>query len=173
MLHSRTYRKRAEMLVSTFERQESQQPNMRLWSIHPKLLDSKGLVALWREGLLARHVLLGMTQGYRNHPQLDRFRQQSLPVNALDSYLSRVLDEATQRSYAFDGGKIAYRSNCRMTVTRGQLEYEWSHLLHKLELRDKALYRSLRRQSPEAHPCFRVVAGPVQAWERITLTKLH
>ncbi|MDI3502728.1 MAG: hypothetical protein PWR13_285 [Archaeoglobi archaeon] len=27
---------------------------MRLWSIHSKYLDAKGLVAVWREGLLAK-----------------------------------------------------------------------------------------------------------------------
>jgi hypothetical protein len=47
---------------------------MRIWSIHPKYLDIKGLVALWREALLAKHVLEGRTKGYRNHPQLDRFK---------------------------------------------------------------------------------------------------
>jgi hypothetical protein len=30
---------------------------MRIWSLHPKYLDSKGLVALWRESLLAKNVL--------------------------------------------------------------------------------------------------------------------
>ena len=29
---------------------------MRLWSLHPSLLDQKGLVALWREALLAQKV---------------------------------------------------------------------------------------------------------------------
>ena len=48
---------------------------MRLWSVHPKYLDSKGLVALWREALLAKQVLEGGTKGYRNHPQLDRFKK--------------------------------------------------------------------------------------------------
>ena len=47
---------------------------MRLWSLHPKYMDSKGLVALWREGLLARAVLKGQTNGYINHPQLIRFK---------------------------------------------------------------------------------------------------
>lgn len=32
---------------------------MRLWSLHPSYLDAVGLVALWREGLLARKVLQG------------------------------------------------------------------------------------------------------------------
>ena len=42
------------------------QPNcqrMRLWSLHPRYLDAKGLVALWREGLLAQAVLKGQTKG--------------------------------------------------------------------------------------------------------------
>ena len=41
---------------------------MKLWSIHPKYLDAKGLVALWREALLAQKVLDGKTEGYKNHP---------------------------------------------------------------------------------------------------------
>ena len=32
---------------------------MRLWSLSPRYLDVKGLVAVWREGLLADAVLLG------------------------------------------------------------------------------------------------------------------
>ena len=43
---------------------------MRLWSIHPRYLDSMGLVALWREALLAQAVLRGETKGYKFHPQL-------------------------------------------------------------------------------------------------------
>ena len=39
---------------------------MRLWSIHPKYLDCKGLVALWREALLAKKVLRGKTRKYAN-----------------------------------------------------------------------------------------------------------
>ncbi len=140
---------------------------MRLWSLHPKHLDSKGLVALWREGLLARHVLLGKTVGYRNHPQLERFYAQRNPSIALDSYLSRVLDEAINRGYEFDEAKIDYRPNCRMTVTVGQLSYEWAHLMKKLKVRDRLRHRELKDQEPQPHPCFRVVAGPVQAWERV------
>jgi Pyrimidine dimer DNA glycosylase (EC 3.2.2.17)/DNA-(apurinic or apyrimidinic site) lyase (EC 4.2.99.18) len=52
---------------------------MRLWSIHPKYLDVQGLLGLWREGLLAQKVLLGETKGYRNHPQLIRFKRTSDP----------------------------------------------------------------------------------------------
>jgi Pyrimidine dimer DNA glycosylase len=47
---------------------------MRIWSLHPQYLDRQGLTAAWREGLLAQKVLTGTTKGYRNHPQLRRFR---------------------------------------------------------------------------------------------------
>ena len=56
---------------------------MRLWSLHPKYLDSKGLVAVWREGLLALEVLKGNTKGYRSHPQLTRFLQEGNPVETM------------------------------------------------------------------------------------------
>ena len=52
---------------------------MRLWTLHPRYLDARGLVALWREALLAQKVLRGKTRGYRAHPQLQRFREQADP----------------------------------------------------------------------------------------------
>ena len=143
---------------------------MRLWSIHPRHLDSRGLVALWREGLLARAVLRGKTRGYRHHPQLERFRARRDPVAALDCYLSRVLDEARERGYAFDTSKIDYRP-CRhraVPVTTGQLEHEWQHLLAKLEVRAPSQWRALRGVTPREHPCFYVVPGPMADWERLS-----
>ena len=141
---------------------------MRLWSIHPRHLDARGLVALWREGLLARAVLVGATTGHRHHPQLDRFRERTNPVSAIDCYLSRVFDEACERGYAFDASRIRVRT-CRhppLLLASGQLEREWAHLLAKLRVRDRRRWRGVRRRPPEAHPCFRVVDGPVAAWER-------
>lgn len=139
---------------------------VRLWSLHPRYLDPAGLVALWREGLLARHVLLGRTKGYRHHPQLDRFRAARDPVAAVDAYLTCVLDEARARGYRFSARKIRRRLPRRMTVTRGQLAYEWAHLRRKLRRRRPALLLALRGARPAPHPCFRVVAGPIAAWER-------
>jgi hypothetical protein len=141
---------------------------MRLWSVHPRHLDARGLVALWREGLLARAVLLGDTSGYRQHPQLQRFRARRDPIAAIDCYLSRVLDEAAGRGYAFDPTKIRYR-RCpggHVTVAAGQLAYEWEHLLRKLATRDRSRWRTEHRRQPEPHGCFRVVAGPIADWER-------
>ena len=70
---------------------------MRLWLLHPRHLDPQGLVALWREGLLARHVLHGPTRGYRNHPQLDRFKAHPQPRRAIDAYLAVVQEDASAR----------------------------------------------------------------------------
>ena len=75
---------------------------MRLWSIHPKYLDAKGLVALWREGLLAQNVLLGNTKGYKNHPQLIRFKNSENPYGAIAEYLRYVVNEADNRGYNFN-----------------------------------------------------------------------
>lgn len=140
---------------------------MRLWSLHPRYLDAKGLVALWREALLAQNVLLGNTTGYRNHPQLIRFRGTRNPVGAIASYLRRVADEADRRGYRFDRGKIVSRYlRTGIAVTDGQIDYELAHLLRKLKVRDPALYKALKQKSRvESHPLFRKVRGNVEQWE--------
>lgn len=141
---------------------------MRLWTLHPKYLDPQGLVALWRETLLARAVLRGETRGYRHHPQLQRFQAQAAPVSAVNAYLRAVLEEATARGYSFDRRKVGpVRSRARIPATSGQLRYEWGHLLRKLRARSPALYRRRRTvKSPQSHPLFRIRPGSVEAWER-------
>lgn len=79
---------------------------MRLWSLHPSLMDTKGLVALWRESLLAKNVIENKTKGYRNHPQLIRFKKVNDPVDAINCYLSEIHKEAIKRKYNFDKSKI-------------------------------------------------------------------
>jgi len=141
---------------------------MRLWSLHPRYLDPQGLVALWREALLAQAVLRGETRGYRHHPQLDRFRQHPAPLAAISQYLRAVQAEALARGYAFDASKIASEDEAaRLPVSSGQLAYEWAHLLAKLKARNEAVY--LRWQgldAPEPHPMFEQHPGPVEPWER-------
>ena len=144
---------------------------MRLWTIHPRYLDPQGLVALWREALLARKVLQGQTRGYRNHPQLERFRAQLEPMPAIDSYLASVYAEASARGYSFDAGKFEpVESVPALTATSGQVAYEWDHLLRKLAGRNSECHSRWRSLStPECHPLFRKVPGPVASWERATL----
>jgi hypothetical protein len=141
---------------------------MRLWTLHPRYLDAAGLVALWREGLLARAVLRGRTRGYRHHPQLLRFRSHSAPRSAINRYLAAVLDEAAARGYAFDRRRIAAaRGRILLTATAGQLAHEWRHLLRKLRQRSPRLYHKWRSAgSPEPHPLFSIVPGEVESWER-------
>lgn len=141
---------------------------MRLWTLHPEYLDARGLVALWREALLAQAVLRGRTKGYIHHPQLERFRSRPSPVGAIAEYLRVVHAESVRRGYRFEARKIARaRSSGSIAVTRGQLEHEWEHLMTKLATRDperRTALARLRRRKP--HPSFRVVAGGVARWEK-------
>jgi len=140
---------------------------MRLWSVHPSYLDSKGLVALWREGLLAKKILEGKTRGYRHHPQLIRFRRQKDPLSAINAYLEAVLSEALLRGFNFDASKVTKVCGVPLIrVTSGQLLYEWNHLLYKLSHRAPDLYEKLKSiRMPEPHPIMVLVPGDVEPWE--------
>jgi hypothetical protein len=140
---------------------------MRLWTLHPKYLDPRGLVALWREALLAQAVLCGQTRGYRHHPQLNRFRDTAAPAAALAAYLRVVHEESLRRGYSFDASKIGPTEDLpRMAATRGQLDYEWEHLRRKLKVRAPDWLRGLGGVArAEPHPLFRVVRGGVASWE--------
>jgi hypothetical protein len=141
---------------------------MRLWTLHPKYLDARGLVALWREALLAQAVLRGRTRGYTKHPQLTRFRASGFPVGSVAAYLAAVHDESARRDYRFDRRKIAVTKRREpIVVTRGQLEYEWRHLKAKLAVRDRDWLTTVNQvRTPDPHPLFRIVPGPVEPWER-------
>jgi hypothetical protein len=139
---------------------------MRLWTVHPEFLDTKGLVALWREGLLAKAVLENKTKGYKCHPQLLRFRLHEAPADAIVSYLHVVLDEARRRHYRFDANKLPpLPRTLVLKETDGQLHYEWGHLLKKLAQRSPEEFARLRGMGPKPHPMFEIVPGEIQAWE--------
>ena len=141
---------------------------MRLWSLHPRYLDPKGLVALWREGLLAQKVLMGETKGYVGHPQLIRFRATKNPLGAIATYLRPIAAEAETRGYAFDQTKIANRRILGLlSVTDQQVVYEYKHLLKKLRTRNPEFHFKLLH-SPKVclHPLFREIPGGIESWER-------
>ena len=141
---------------------------MRIWSIHPKYLDAKGLLAVWRETLLAKRVLEGKTKGYKNHPQLLRFKQQKNPLNTINTYLQGIEKEAKTRGYAFDKQKIGKsRTTKRIPVTTGQLAYEFEHLKRKLKKRASRKYEeihAIKRILP--HPFFKEKKGEKEGWEK-------
>jgi len=141
---------------------------MRLWTLHPRYLDAKGLVAAWREALLAQKVLRGRTRGYRHHPQLARFQAHPRPGAAIAAFLAGLAAEARRRGYRFDASKIGRRRlRGRIAETRGQLLHEWRHLRAKLRRRAPDVYRRVRPITrPGAHPLFRIVPGGVREWEK-------
>ena len=142
---------------------------MRIWSLHPRFLDVQGLLALWREALLAQKVLQGETKGYVHHPQLVRFKISPDPLACIAAYLDVVYRESLARGYHFDKTKVEkYRAPGRMSITSEQLSYEWELLTEKLRLRDVCAYERISGiKNPEPHPMFEVVAGPIELWEII------
>src|SRR6185369_11258788 len=130
---------------------------MRLWTVHPRYLDAKGLVAAWREALLAQKVLAGATRGYRHHPQLARFQEQSDPLMVIATFLVGIAAEAQARGYRFDHAKISRgRFTGQIQETSGQLHYEWRHLKIKLRARAPLLARQFRTVTlPNRIRCFR------------------
>ncbi|BCA56196.1 hypothetical protein W02_33360 [Nitrospira sp. KM1] len=141
---------------------------MRLWSLHPKYLDPQGLVALWREALLAQAVLRGETKGYRHHPQLERFTSHDSPRRAINAYLDAIYVEALSRGYNFDRSKVGpIQVVGYIPVSHGQIRYEWQHLLKKLSTRNPPLLSKwCGITDPAHHPLFRLRPGSVASWER-------
>jgi hypothetical protein len=152
---------------------------MRLWTIHPKYLDAKGLVALWREALLAQRVLQGLDARLPASPQLSRFLATRQPAAALAGYLAVVHQEASRRGYSFDAGKIGRdRFRDRIVEMKDQLLYEWEHLQRKLAARNPARLRDGRPVAAPEPQLFRIVRGKVRAWQKVrvgnaTKSKLH
>lgn len=143
---------------------------MRLWSIHPKYLDSKGLVAVWREGLLAKKVLEGKTKGYTNHPQLYRFKNINNPIESINQYLTHIYNEASLRMYNFDDSKIQTIDSkiAKISVTSRQLYYEFELLKYKLSKRNLLEYSKIMNiENIELHPLFYSVNGEIENWEKV------
>lgn len=142
---------------------------MRLWSLHPKYLDAKGLVALWMESLLAQKVLIGATKGYKNHPQLDRFKKHQNPISAIGFYLYHVYKEGNIRGYNFAKEKILAinKEITTMKVNMGQILFEFEHLMKKLKTRAPERYEELLKINEiEPHPIFKIVEGDIELWEK-------
>lgn len=125
-------------------------------------------MAAWREALLAQAVLQGRTSGYRHHPQLVRFRELPDPAGGIGSYLQHLATEAARRGYRFKEDRISTRNGASLTVTDGQLLFEWQHLLRKLHVRDPARWAAQLEVEPRPHPLFTVVSGPIEGWERLS-----
>jgi hypothetical protein len=131
-------------------------------------LDRQGLLAVWREGLLAQAVLKGNTKGYKNHPQLERFKRHPDPLGAIAYYLLVIHEEAKRRGYNFDASKVGSTKKPQtIQTTSGQLEYEIEHLLKKLNTRSKLDYqRFVTVKNPAPHPLFQIIPGEIETCEK-------
>lgn len=146
---------------------------MRLWTIHPSYLDTKGLLAVWREALLAQHVLAGETKGYVNHPQLQRFKEYPQPLLAIAVFLTEICAEAQKRGYNFDKTKIRTSIPNEfplIAVNDGQVQYEFEWLKSKLQTRDPRRYEALLHDNIgqiRLNGLFTLRKGPVEPWEKM------
>ncbi|MFA6571867.1 MAG: pyrimidine dimer DNA glycosylase/endonuclease V [Bacteroidota bacterium] len=142
---------------------------MRLWSLHPKYLDRIGLIACWRESLLAKKVLENETNGYRRHPQLERFKNYSNPEDAINSYLFFLFLEAKNRGYNFDLSKIEIKKLEKIiSLNSGQLDYEFAHLEYKLSKRDRLQFdENKSKKRIICNPVFFIKDGGIENWEKI------
>jgi Pyrimidine dimer DNA glycosylase len=142
---------------------------MKIWSLHPKYLDARGLVALWRESLLAKQVLEGKTKGYRNHPQLIRFINSGNAISCINQYLTSIYENSLERGYNFNKNKVNQDFiPTRLTVTDKQIKFEMKHLLKKLETRDPERFHKLSHKTTiDANPLFRIIDGEIEEWEII------
>lgn len=138
---------------------------MRLWTIHPSHLDRAGLLACWREGLLARRVRASTVPiGYANHPQLHRWPD----VATLDAYLHGLVDEAEVRGYRFDRTKLGARINTSpIPVSTGQVDFEAGRLVSKMWARGGRPRAPLSPGAIQVHPIFTIYSSDkVEEWER-------
>jgi hypothetical protein len=147
---------------------------MRLWSLDFKYLDRKGLLAVWRESLLAKKVLEGKTKGYKNHPQLIRFKNSKNPLKTINLYLYEIYKESVKRGYSFNLSKIKLYFNKnpekfeKIPLTKKQLIFEFNHLLKKLEERDIIQYNKIvKTKKINPNNIFYLIKGEIENWENL------
>jgi len=141
---------------------------MRLWSLSFKYLDRMGLLAVWREALLAKKVLEDKTIGYKNHPQLIRFKNTDNPVKYINAYLEDIYKEAQERGYNFSKEKFSEgKIEKQIPVNSKQVEYEFTHLKYKLEKRDPEKFKDVSNITEiEVSNIFKIIEGNIEEWEK-------
>lgn len=143
---------------------------MRLWSISTTYLDRQGLLALWREALLAKTVLEEETKGYKNHPQLIRFKNLKNPIAGINAYLETIYQEGLKRNYKFSEEKFVKQNFTeKIIVSSGQIDFEFNHLLNKLRIRDPKRFNLIKNtRDILVNPMFLVKDGDIDIWEKGT-----
>ena len=89
-------------------------------------------------------------------------------MQMLCNYMHTLVDEAERRGYSYNRSLIQLPQDSQILAeTNGQLEYEWQWLAKKLKMRDPQRYVALKAIKPSCNPVFKIVAGPIQPWEKI------
>lgn len=144
---------------------------MRLWSVRFDYLDNIGLIALWREALLAKSVLELKTKGYKNHPQLIRFKNFKYPLKAINTYLFYIFKESEIRNFNFDLAKIEYSAidlSIKIPITQGQLNYELNLIKFKLKKRTPKYYEKIKDiRIAQPNDLFYATQGEIEIWEKV------
>ena len=130
------------------------------------------------DGNFVPNITMGplVLEALRPHSRLifDAHLMVENPEAHLDSFARAGADmitvhaEATARGYRFDGSKIHPGAPTTLiAVTSGQMAYEWTHLLAKLQMRNPTLHEKWRAHAAMApHPLFQVCPGELEPWER-------
>lgn len=132
---------------------------MCLWSVHPQYLDKHGLMALWREGLLAQKALCASAAVSQSNPQLRRFKNNDNPLRAIGTYLSFVAAEGARQGYNLNHEKILYPNFDQevIPVDASQIAFEAERLKNKLRIRDKLKFKQLSSSRDiAANPIFNI-----------------
>lgn len=142
---------------------------MRIWSIHPVNLDTKGLCGAWRE-LLGAIKSCDPSVGYSRHSQLIRWRNATDSIemmrNALAHYGLTLYQEAKRRKYHFNVNKLKpylIAPKPILPVNVGQFEYEWEFLRKKCLTRNPDWVMIKK----EVNPMFVLRDGGIEPWEHI------
>jgi len=121
---------------------------------------------------LAKKVLEGQTKGYKNHSQLERFKNTHDPISYINYYLSGVFDQASMRKYKYDESKIdSFEVTEGISVNHKQVIYEFNFLQDKLFSRDIKQWKinESYRESGYIilHPLFYIKLGEIESWEKV------
>lgn len=154
---------------------------MRIWSIHPKYLDTKRLTAQWREALLCKSILEGKTKSYTKHPQYLKLLKLKNPYQFINFFLLTIWEESQKRGYKYDKSKINLDEvkifdNVYLDVTIEQLKYEFCHMLQKMNNDDPQYLKNiifLKKEGIISNPLFNSIDGNIMNFEIIKENTLN
>jgi hypothetical protein len=116
---------------------------------------------------------MGKTKGWKNHPQLIRFKNHNAPIHAIGFYLFIIYNEGCKRGYSYNKSKMfkIVEKVSMINISKEQLAYEFEILKNRVRGRDHTKFLELlefgkKESYPKPHPLFHVIDGKVALWEK-------